>query len=171
MAKVTIEDISQETGLSRGTVSRAINNRPDISEATRARVLEACRKLNYRPSHAARSLATGRSYTVTFLYHQMDAFSAQALRGVLAAAAEARYFVHLVSLDQQPAERIAALPSERLDGFIASCPLSREAVSQLAEVHPLRTVVSTTVEGPAGVDVFRPDLREAGRLQARYALS
>ena len=54
MRKVTIEDISRDTGLSRGTVSRALNDRPDISTRTKQRVLETCRKLNYVPSFAAR---------------------------------------------------------------------------------------------------------------------
>ncbi len=67
MARITIEDISRQTGLSRGTVSRALNDRPDISRQTKQRVLEACRKLNYLPSHAARSLATGRSFAVAVL--------------------------------------------------------------------------------------------------------
>ena len=67
MGKVTIEDISRSTGLSRGTVSRALNDRPDISAQTKQRVLEACLRLKYVPSHAARSLATGRRYAVAVL--------------------------------------------------------------------------------------------------------
>ncbi len=168
MAKVTIEDISQETGLSRGTVSRAINNRPDISEATRARVLEACRKLNYRPSHAARSLATGRSFTVTVLYTEMDALTAGILRGVLRAASDARYFVHMVSLADHPIEVIEALPAERLDGFIAAGPLSDEVVRQIRTDHPAHGVVSASEQGVPDIDVIRPDYREGGRMQMRH---
>ncbi|RMF85876.1 MAG: LacI family transcriptional regulator, partial [Planctomycetota bacterium] len=85
MGKVTIEDISRETGLSRGTVSRALNDRPDISAKTKRRVLEACRKLNYVPSYAARSLATGRRYAIAVIINSLtDPYDAEFARGVIA---------------------------------------------------------------------------------------
>ncbi|MEN8253977.1 MAG: LacI family DNA-binding transcriptional regulator [Verrucomicrobiota bacterium] len=51
---VTIMDVARESGVHRSTVSRALNNQPDVSPAVRAKVLEVARKLNYRPSAAAR---------------------------------------------------------------------------------------------------------------------
>ncbi|MCS5713167.1 LacI family transcriptional regulator [Herbiconiux sp. CPCC 205716] len=54
---VTIEDIAAEAGVSRQTVSRAMNGMPRISEKTRARVLEVSERLGYRPSRFASNLA------------------------------------------------------------------------------------------------------------------
>jgi DNA-binding LacI/PurR family transcriptional regulator len=102
MHKVTIEDISRDTGLSRGTVSRALNDRPDISPKTKQIVLESCRKLNYVPSHAARSLATGRNYAVAALVDNLESpFSAGFLRGAIDHARQAHYVVHVVELGPQ----------------------------------------------------------------------
>lgn len=57
MAKrITILDVAAEAGVSRQTVTRAINGMGDISEATRERVLQASRRLGYRPSRFARNL-------------------------------------------------------------------------------------------------------------------
>ncbi|MDR1281424.1 MAG: LacI family transcriptional regulator [Opitutaceae bacterium] len=53
---IDLRELSRRLGLSVGTVSRAFNNRPGVSESTRRRVLEASRKHNYAPNSAARLL-------------------------------------------------------------------------------------------------------------------
>ena len=61
--RVTIHEVAQEAGVSRQTVSRVINNRPDVASDTRKRVEEVIRELGYQPSAIARSLSRKRSYT------------------------------------------------------------------------------------------------------------
>ena len=61
---VTLADIARELGVSKMTVSRAINDNPLISPDTRAKVLEIARRLNYQPNQHARALATNRSYLI-----------------------------------------------------------------------------------------------------------
>lgn len=56
-----LKDLADKLGLSQTTVSRALNGYPEVSEATRERVLEAARKFHYRPNASARRLATGRA--------------------------------------------------------------------------------------------------------------
>lgn len=65
----TSADVARQAGTSRATVSYVLNNTPSvtISEATRQRVLQAAQQLNYVPSIAARSLASGRSDLVLML--------------------------------------------------------------------------------------------------------
>ncbi len=53
---ITSEDIAKHLGISRGTVSRALNNHGRISEETRQRVLAAASQLGYEPNRAARAL-------------------------------------------------------------------------------------------------------------------
>jgi LacI family transcriptional regulator len=61
---VTLADIARELGVSKMTVSRAINNHPLINRETRERVLEVARRVNYQPNQHARALATSRSYLI-----------------------------------------------------------------------------------------------------------
>lgn len=69
--KVTIKDVAREAGVSVATVSYIMNNRTDqkISSQTRKKVLQIANLLNYRPSHAAKSLATGRNNIIGVAYH------------------------------------------------------------------------------------------------------
>lgn len=62
--KITIQDLSDHLGLSKGTVSRALNKYPDIAESTQLRVATAAKKLGYRPSSHAQAIRTGRVKSV-----------------------------------------------------------------------------------------------------------
>ena len=61
---VTIKDIAQICKVSEGTVDRALNARPGISEKTKEYILKVAKELNYTPNHLARGLAKGRSMTI-----------------------------------------------------------------------------------------------------------
>ena len=62
-----IARLAQELGISTGTVSRALNGKPDVNEKTRRRVLEAAQRLGYAPNQAARSLAQGVTRSIGFM--------------------------------------------------------------------------------------------------------
>ena len=175
MAKVTIEDISNLTGLSRGTVSRALNNRPDISSITKERVLEACRELGYTPSHAARSLATGRSDAVAVVVDNLRSrFAADYVRGVLAAAAPLRFVVHVASLDDQAGTVFDALTGfvgERVDSVLVAAPVADSSYERVAAFARARPTVGFASADDAPFDQLSPDFRESGRLIAQHLLS
>ena len=61
---VRIVDIARMAGVSVATVDRVIHNRGKVSEENLARINEVLRKVNYRPNLIARSLASGRQYTL-----------------------------------------------------------------------------------------------------------
>ena len=61
-----ILDVAERAGVSRQTVTRAMNDMPGINAATKQRVLEAARELHYRPSRFGRGLVTrGRRRSVS----------------------------------------------------------------------------------------------------------
>lgn len=64
---ITVKDVARAAGVSTATVSRVVNDDPRISAETRARVLEAVRKLDYKINNIARSLKTSRTYTIGFI--------------------------------------------------------------------------------------------------------
>lgn len=72
--KITVKDVAREAGVSVATVSYIMNNRTDqkISEETKKKVLQIANLLNYKPSHAAKSLATGRNNIIGIAYSLIE---------------------------------------------------------------------------------------------------
>src|SRR2546425_4136822 len=119
----TLADIARELGVSKMTVSRAINNHPEISPETRARILEAARRMNYRPNQFARALTTNRSYLLGVVVPDlMHSYFAEICRGVEGLARPLGYQNLICSTDEQSAneqhEVEALLP--RTDGLIVA---------------------------------------------------
>lgn len=61
---MNLRELSEQLGLSQTTVSRALNGYPEVSEATRQRVMDAAAVHNYQPNARAQSLATGRARAI-----------------------------------------------------------------------------------------------------------
>jgi LacI family transcriptional regulator len=75
MPSLTLEDIARQTGVSRSTVSRVINNQPNVSEKVRKKVLNAIQKTGFHPHAAARALASQHSSTIgLILPHSVSFF-------------------------------------------------------------------------------------------------
>jgi LacI family transcriptional regulator len=64
-----IEDVAAAAGVSMKTVSRVLNNEPNVRDEMRQRVMKAVEKLQYRPNLSARSLAGQRSYVIALVYN------------------------------------------------------------------------------------------------------
>ncbi|HEY6291730.1 MAG TPA: LacI family DNA-binding transcriptional regulator [Terriglobia bacterium] len=62
--RVGVQDIAKALGISKGTVDRALHNRPGVNRATKRKVLSAARRLGYRPNLAARYLSSRRHITI-----------------------------------------------------------------------------------------------------------
>lgn len=122
MGKVTIRDVASAAGVSRQTVSRVLNDRPDVAKGTRKRVLKVIEELGYRPSSIARSLSQGRSCTLGVVSYGVQYFGpSHTLAGIEHQANEMGYTLHL-SLVRQPSESGVQLLHEMLsyhvDGII-----------------------------------------------------
>jgi DNA-binding LacI/PurR family transcriptional regulator len=63
-----LSKLADELGLSTGTVSRALNGKPGVNDLTRRTVMEAAQRLGYQPNQAARTLASGRTGAIGFMY-------------------------------------------------------------------------------------------------------
>src|SRR5918997_220096 len=62
--RVTITDLARASGVSVGTVSRALNGYADVRPETRERIMQLARELDYTPGAAARSLVPQRSHVI-----------------------------------------------------------------------------------------------------------
>ncbi|QDY70758.1 LacI family DNA-binding transcriptional regulator [Qingshengfaniella alkalisoli] len=67
-----IKALADHLGISIGTVSRALNNKPDVKKATRARVLAAAAELGYAPNQSGRNLRKGKTNAVGFMFEAGD---------------------------------------------------------------------------------------------------
>ena len=95
----TIFDVARLAGVSHQTVSRVVNNLPNVRPATRARVEDAIRQLRYVPSTAARSLVTRRSRTIGLITTgNPDYGPSSTVLGFSEAAGKARYLVSTASM-------------------------------------------------------------------------
>ncbi|MEL7026435.1 MAG: LacI family DNA-binding transcriptional regulator, partial [Pseudomonadota bacterium] len=130
MAK-TLKDVATELGLSQTTVSRALNGFPEVSEATRLRVLETAERLNYRASARARSLATGRTMTIAHVltfsdkHEMMNPIYGDFIAGASEAYQQAGYHIHLAVVEDSNQEQtFRNLAAERsVDGILLQAPL------------------------------------------------
>jgi len=79
---VRIKDIARDLGVSSMTVSKALRNQFDISEATRKRVIKRAEELGYQPNLVARGLVTRRTYMIGMVIPDlMDSFFAEVVKG------------------------------------------------------------------------------------------
>ena len=119
----TIKEVAAVAGVSTQTVSRVLNDRPDVSPETRTRVQEVIKELNYRPSALARSLISHRSHTLGVVTAGLDYMGpSRTLSGIASAAEDAGYSMLLRELPSFDAEEIApifqAFLSRHVDGII-----------------------------------------------------
>ena len=126
-ARATIKEVASVAGVSTQTVSRVINERPDVAPDTRKRVQEVIEELSYRPSALARSLISHRSHTLGVVTAGLRHIGpSRTLSGITAAAEEAGYSVLLKELPNYDTENIdpifQAYLSRHVDGIIWAVP-------------------------------------------------
>ncbi|MFC9772528.1 MULTISPECIES: LacI family DNA-binding transcriptional regulator [unclassified Pseudarthrobacter] len=105
--KPTINDVAHVAGVSFGTVSRVLNDAPDVSASTRQRVLEVIQEIGYRRNRAATALVTSRSTSIGILSDGSPRFgpvgTLMALENV---ARKKGYATTVISVDQPYAESV-----------------------------------------------------------------
>jgi LacI family transcriptional regulator len=148
-------------------VSRVLSNAPSarVSAATRARIEDAARELNYHPNFAARALKFSRTNVVALVVPDLtNAIFTELMRGVEEAAAELGYMVLLARAEsvQPTAETIAKLVGEgRVDGVLMQVGdgTTREQLAGILDGHVPAVLINSRRENHVG-SVILPD--EAG---------
>src|SRR6266513_1414680 len=109
----TIRDVARAAGVGIGTISRVLNSSSQVSRETRARVLEAIRRLGFRPNAQARRILKRRTEMVCFLLSNRDflhPFHARILQGVESYATSLKQHVLFAALHYSP-----RTPPDRID--------------------------------------------------------
>ncbi len=138
---VTITDISKACGVSRATVSKALNGAADISQETAERVRETARRLGYLPNATARTLKMGRSYNIGVLFSDATGggisheYFSMILESVKAEAERLGYDITFISRDlgKRPMDYYEHAKYRSCDGVvIASADFQDPAIVRLA---------------------------------------
>lgn len=121
---ITIKDLAQELQLSVATISKALKDSYEISEATKQRVLARARELNYRPNPYASSLRKRSSKTIAVVVPEVaDSFFALSINGIESIAQEKGFHVLIYQTHengQREKEILHALHNGRVDGVLIS---------------------------------------------------
>lgn len=155
-----IFDVARLAGVSHQTVSRVLNDLPNVRPSTRARVQQAITQLNYTPSPAARALVSRRTRTVGLIVPGTSDYGPSSITMHFTRAARAaRYAVHTVTLlDVEPGGVRAIVESllrQRVDAIvlIVDSVAVLDAVTQLDLGVPLVAVASSARRGPSIVSI------------------
>jgi len=167
-AKLRIKDIAEQLGVSTATVSRALNDKPGVSDDLRQQVRKLAADLDFAPSMVARSLAGARTGAVAFILHRQafpvssDPFYFLIMQGVERELDRAGYHIVMSTVGNQPEDNnLRVVRERRVDGLILAGPdinpslvlsLSRSGlplvlVDNALERTPLNCVLCEDCEG------------------------
>ncbi|NEZ04865.1 LacI family transcriptional regulator [Wenzhouxiangella sp. XN201] len=126
--RVTINEVAELSGVSIKTVSRVLNNEPNVRPATRAKVEKAVEALDYSPHPSARGLAGTRSRMIGLIYDNPSPnYLFQATSGALQASEAAGYGVSLLAPEQDDPDLAGSitrfLSQSRVDGLLLIPPI------------------------------------------------
>ncbi|MGK2235922.1 MAG: LacI family transcriptional regulator [Pseudomonadota bacterium] len=127
MKKVTINSVASHAGVSKKTVSRVLNNEPNVSAATREKVLAVFKELDYTPNPIARGLAQNRSFIIGCLYdNPSKSYITRVQTGALEACKENNYNLLIHPCEFRGEALInnieQLLQTSRLDGIVLTPP-------------------------------------------------
>lgn len=175
----TIYDVAARASVSTKTVSKVVNNLPNVSKATRERVMAAIEELSYRPNQLARSLATQRSYTLALLCDAPAAGSQYIARiqmAILTICQKEGYFLNVECVhasNKKIAHQAKSLITQsKLEGVILTPPLSdlSELVEELISAGTPVVRFSPSTPHPKTIDVDIDNVQAAYDI-TKYLLS
>ncbi|WP_460785463.1 LacI family DNA-binding transcriptional regulator [Microbacterium tumbae] len=143
-----MEDVAREAGVSGQTVSRVVNNRGYVGQATRERVNAAMQRLGYRPNSAARALRSGRFRAIGVIMFSFSSYGNQrTLDAIAVRAAQAGYALTLIPVESSARDTV--------DGAFRR--LEEHAVDGIVIVIEAHQLDEADVEIPAGLPVVFVD--------------
>lgn len=173
-----LKELSEKLGLSQTTISRALNGYPEVSEATRQRVIAAARRYNYEPNSSARRLATGKSRTIGHVvpiskHDMINPHFTDFIAGAGTVYNERGYdmLISVVDADKEADTYRAMKRNRRVDGVIMHGPVAMDTRPALLRELGLPFVVHGRTlhdeDGYCWVDVNN---RRAFRKATRYLI-
>ncbi|MCO6163395.1 LacI family DNA-binding transcriptional regulator [Flavobacterium sp. NRK F7] len=130
--KTTIYDIAKKLNITAATVSRALNNQSDVSEATKELVLKTAQKMNYEQNKLALALKSGKSNNVGVIVPRVDTnFFGSVIRGIEQELNPHGYHIIICQTDGneiKEGDNIEALLNAQVDGILISTSSSKNSI-------------------------------------------
>lgn len=173
--QVTIRQVARAAGVSTQTVSRVINNRPDVAPETRLRVQRTINRMGYRPNALARSLIHRRSHTLGVVTTKLDYYGPS--RTLIGIEKESRTLGYSLLLDllhhpevEDVEELLNRLLSRQVDGLIWAIPEigSNRNWLQNKRLHIPVPVIYLSMESRPHVLSASIDNRQGGFLATQH---
>ncbi|UOQ53096.1 LacI family DNA-binding transcriptional regulator [Hymenobacter cellulosivorans] len=140
--RASITDLAKALNLSASTVSRALADHNDVSEATKERVRQAAQELNYRPNQLAAALRRGHSKTLGVLVpHITGNFFPHVVHGIATEASKSGYNVLICQSDedvQQEKKNIDLFMNAQVEGILVSLANTTQDFTHFDEVKNQR---------------------------------
>jgi len=173
--KMTLEEVARLAGVSRSTVSRVINDDPNVSAETRGRVRQVIKAHDFHPNPAARALAGQRSQVIGLVIPQAlttifaDPYFPMLIQGSAAACDARGYFLMLSLVLRQSDDTFRwLLQSRRIDGVIVAAALMEDVlVTRLLDAHFPFVLIGREPERTALITIDADNVHGAG-LAARH---
>jgi LacI family transcriptional regulator len=152
MKPVRMKDIARDLGVSVITVSKALRDHSDISDATRARVLKRVKELNYKPNYAARALVTGRSNMIGLIVPDLiHSFYSEVGNGLSGVLRKHGYNLVISSSDENQEiedQMIDQLMARRVDCLvIASANWTQSALKRITDANIPLVLLDRKISG------------------------
>jgi len=175
--KITIRDVAAEAGVSHQTVSRVLNDRPDVAEKTRQHVLQVIEELEYQPSAIARSLTQQRTLTLGVVTAGLDYVGpSRTLNGITEQTERMGYALLLKELprfDTQDLEPVfKSLLARQIDGIIwAVAEVGDNRAWLQDQLGKLSVpIIFLAMEARPGVPIVAVDNYVGGRMATEHLL-
>jgi LacI family transcriptional regulator len=178
-SRITIKDVAEAAGVSTQTVSRVLNNRPDVAPETFQRVEGVIKQLGFVPNALVRSLIQGRSYTLGVVAFGLEYFGpSRTLTGIERQANELGYSI-LLSLLHRPEpddieQLFKSLLARQVDGIIWAVPEyedNRAWVQEKSFDFPIPMIFVRGMTKPTSVPIVGIDNRAIGYLATEHLLA
>ncbi len=178
--RLNLEDIAALSGVSRSTVSRVINNHPNVSKHTRRRVMEVVERLDFQPNRAARALASQRARVIGILVPHLvtdvfaDPFFPLLLQSITARANQLDYGVTLwlTALEDGVQRLRRVLNDYLLDGLIiAEASVDRPFLESMIERNKRFVQVGRPSSRYNQINYIDVENEYGGRLMAEHFLA
>ncbi len=176
-----IDQIAETLGVSKASVSRALNDKPGVGADLRQRILELAQELDYVPTITARGLSTSRTFAVGFFIAEKEGISAfndpfygEILYGAEKALGQTMYHLIVATLndeDYTTPGKFRFIRERRIDGMILAGPdIPREFILAMTQTNLPVILIDNRLEHSDTHSINADDF-SGGQLAAEHLLN